>query len=94
MSYYLITNVILVFTVSDLNAVTRSIDLMSQMLAPTAVGMVMTYASLLTGALTIAGWNLFSIFIEYSLLVRVYRLVPRLAHKGGINPPIGKDGMI
>ncbi len=55
------------------------------MLAPTCVGLLMELASLLVGSLFIAGWNVVSVFFEYGLLLRVYKLVPRLAYKEGID---------
>ena len=66
---------------SDLNALTRSLDLTCKVLSPTVAGFIMTYASLFISAVFIAIWNIVSVFIEYGLLLHVYRLVPRLAVK-------------
>ncbi len=63
----------------------QSIDLGCKVLAPTAVGQVMTFASLFVGSVVIAGWNVVSFILEYSLLRRVYKLVPRLGYKEGVN---------
>ena len=67
-----------------MNAVTRSLDLGSKVLAPALVGLIMSVVSLMAGALFIAGWNVISVVVEYSLLLRVYKLVPRLAYKEGV----------
>ena len=75
----IVYSVILYF--SDLNARMRAIDLLCSLLAPLTVGLIMSYTSLLVSAIVIAGWNVFSVVVEYSLLSRVYRLVPRLAVK-------------
>ncbi len=68
-----------------MNAVTRSLDLSCKVLAPTCVGLLIELASLLVGAVFIASWNLVSVFWEYALLLRVYRLVPRLSYKEGVD---------
>lgn len=67
--------------VTDLNAMTRGIELCLKILASTTVGLIMTYVSILASAVLIAVWNIVSVFIEYSLLYKVYRLVPALAIK-------------
>ncbi len=59
----------------------RRIDLLCAILAPVAVGLIMTYASNVAGIIFICGWNVLSFFAEYHLLHRVYRSVPRLAVK-------------
>ena len=66
---------------------------MCKALSPMLVGQVMTYGSRLLGAIFIASWNIFSVVVEYLLLLRVYRLVPSLAHKEGLDQP-GKIGFI
>mgnify|MGYP003573967192 CR=1 FL=1 len=68
-------------TLANLNAVIRAIDLLAKVLAPTCVGLVMTYASLMTSAIVIASWNAVSVFLEYGMLLIVYRRVPALADK-------------
>ena len=79
---WLFKGVFLLVFVPGLNAVTRAIDLLSKVLSPTIVGQIMTYGSLVLGAVVIAVWNVASLFVEYTLLCRIYRLVPRLASKG------------
>ncbi len=66
---------------SDLNAVTRALDLLSKVLAPLCFGVILSAISLAAGAVFIAAWNVASVVLEYALLIRVYRLVPRLAFK-------------
>ena len=64
---------------------TRSLDLCSKVMAPALCGLIMSVASLMAGALFIAGWNVVSVVVEYLLLQRVYTLVPRLAYKEGVS---------
>lgn len=64
-----------------LNATTRAIDLVSKALSPLVVAQIMTFGSRLIGAIFIAVWNVVSVWLEYALLMRVYRLVPRLKFK-------------
>ena len=66
---------------ADLNAVARAIDLTAKILAPACVGLVMSHASLLISAVVIAVWNVVSVFMEYAMLMVVYRKVPELAKK-------------
>ena len=65
----------------DLNAVIRSIDLSCKILAPAVCGFIMHYSSMFISALVIVGWNIVSVFLEYGLLAKVYRMVPELAVK-------------
>ena len=44
----------------------------------------MVATSLKVSAMMIAGWNIVSMFLEYGLLSKVYKMVPRLATKGEI----------
>ncbi|XP_013389675.1 solute carrier family 40 member 1 [Lingula anatina] len=72
---------------ASLNATVRRIDLTTAILAPAAVGQIMTYSETGTlpahvvGAIFIACWNVVSMFLEYGLLYSVYRKVPELAVK-------------
>ena len=50
-------------------------------MAPTVAGIIMSYSHIIA-AIFIAVWNLVSVFCEYALLRRVYKLVPELAVKG------------
>ncbi|XP_066301941.1 solute carrier family 40 member 1-like [Branchiostoma lanceolatum] len=66
---------------AKLNAAMRRIDLCSKILAPVVVAQIMTFVSMLVGAVFIAGWNMVSMVIEYYLYHRVYVSVPALAVK-------------
>jgi len=68
-------------SITDLNAVTRAIDLSCKILAPTVAGLIMSYSHVIA-AIFIAVWNVVSVICEYALLRRVYKLVPKLAIKG------------
>jgi iron-regulated transporter 1 len=72
------------FHVSDLNAISRSIDLICKVLSPAVSGLIMTYVSMLASAIVLAVWNVVSVFIEYSILATVFRRVPDLATKRGL----------
>ena len=56
----------------------KSIDLITNIVAPIATGQIMTYASEDIGAIFIGGWNVVSLFVEYYLLWKVYSVVPAL----------------
>lgn len=62
----------------------RRIDQVTNILAPLAVGQVMTLASNVVGCGFILGWNLVSLIVEFFFLSRVYRIVPALS----VKPPI------
>uniref|UniRef100_A0A3B4Z5F5 Solute carrier family 40 member n=1 Tax=Seriola lalandi dorsalis TaxID=1841481 RepID=A0A3B4Z5F5_SERLL len=66
-----------------MNATMRRIDQVTNILAPLAVGQVMTLASNVVGCGFILGWNLVSLIVEFFFLSRVYRIVPALS----IKPP-------
>ena len=68
-------------TISDLNAFTRSIDLISNIVAPIMMGQIMTYGSKVIAGIVIIIWHLVAITAEYILLRRVYFLVPELSKK-------------
>lgn len=59
----------------------RRIDQVTNILAPLAVGQVMTLASNVVGCGFILGWNLVSLIVEFFFLSRVYRIVPALSVK-------------
>ncbi|CAH1789301.1 unnamed protein product [Owenia fusiformis] len=67
---------------ASLNAVTRAIDLTTNILAPVLTGQIMTYGSTVVSAIFIAGWNMLSLVIEVWLLWIVYKRYPELASKG------------
>lgn len=64
-----------------MNATMRRIDQVTNILAPLAVGQVMTLASNVVGCGFILGWNLVSLIVEFIFLSRVYRIVPELSVK-------------
>ncbi|XP_070588023.1 ferroportin [Erythrolamprus reginae] len=68
---------------ADMNATIRRIDQLTNILAPMAVGQIMTFGSPVIGCGFISGWNLISMCIEYTLLYKVYKKTPALAHKTG-----------
>ncbi|XP_077978181.1 solute carrier family 40 member 1-like [Glandiceps talaboti] len=68
-------------TLANLNATIRRIDLVINIVAPIVVGQIMTFASMFAGTVFIASWNLVSGFVEYYLLLMVYKRVPALAVK-------------
>ncbi|XP_073503939.1 ferroportin [Phyllobates terribilis] len=66
---------------ADMNATVRRIDQLTNILAPLAVGQIMTFGSPVIGCGFIAGWNLMSMCVEYFLLWKVYQKTPALANK-------------
>lgn len=64
-----------------MNATIRRIDQLTNILAPMAVGQIMTFGSPMIGCGFISGWNLMSMCVEYLLLWKVYQKTPTLAHK-------------
>ncbi|XP_029461857.1 solute carrier family 40 member 1 isoform X2 [Rhinatrema bivittatum] len=68
---------------ADMNATVRRIDQLTNILAPMAVGQIMTFGSPVIGCGFIAGWNLLSMCVEYLLLWKVYQKTPALAFKAG-----------
>ncbi|XP_075036119.1 ferroportin isoform X1 [Mixophyes fleayi] len=68
---------------ADMNATVRRIDQLTNILAPMAVGQIMTFGSPVIGCGFIAGWNLVSMCVEYLLLWKVYQKTPALAIKAG-----------
>ncbi|KAJ1186948.1 hypothetical protein NDU88_003727 [Pleurodeles waltl] len=68
---------------ADMNANVRRIDQLTNILAPMAVGQIMTFGSPVIGCGFIAGWNLVSMCVEYLLLWKVYQKTPALAIKAG-----------
>ena len=61
----------------------RRIDLIVNIVAPIAVGAILS-VSLLIGGIFIAAWNAVSMAVEYWNLYRVYTNLPELAIKGGV----------
>lgn len=68
---------------TDMNATVRIIDQLTNILAPMLVGQIMSFGSHFIGCGFIAGWNLCSMCVEYTLLWKVYQKTPALAIKAG-----------
>lgn len=68
----------------DMNATIRRIDQLTNILAPMAVGQIMTFGSPVIGCGFISGWNLVSMCVEYFLLWKVYQKTPALAVKAAL----------
>ncbi|XP_074071615.1 ferroportin [Macrotis lagotis] len=66
---------------AGMNATIRRIDQLTNILAPMAVGQIMTFGSPVIGCGFISGWNLVSMCVEYFLLWKVYQKTPALALK-------------
>ncbi|XP_041102705.1 solute carrier family 40 member 1 [Polyodon spathula] len=66
---------------AEMNATMRRIDQVTNILAPLAVGQVMTLASNVVGCGFILGWNLVSLIVEFIFLSRVYKIIPALSMK-------------
>lgn len=50
----------------------RTVDLSTEVFAPVIVGAIMTGFGLAVGGAAIAGWNVASLVVEYSLLHHLY----------------------
>nr|XP_031307644.1 solute carrier family 40 member 1 isoform X1 [Camelus dromedarius]XP_031307645.1 solute carrier family 40 member 1 isoform X1 [Camelus dromedarius] len=72
------------FKKGNMNATIRRIDQLTNILAPMAVGQIMTYGSAVIGCGFISGWNLVSMCVEYFLLWKVYQKTPALAVKAAL----------
>ncbi|KAK2496913.1 hypothetical protein MC885_000165 [Smutsia gigantea] len=68
----------------NMNATIRRIDQLTNILAPMAVGQIMTFGSAVIGCGFISGWNLVSMCVEYFLLWKVYQKTPALAVKAAL----------
>ncbi|KAG7469719.1 hypothetical protein MATL_G00131800 [Megalops atlanticus] len=78
---------------AGMNATMRRIDQVTNILAPLAVGQVMTLASNVVGCGFILGWNLVSLIVEFIFLSRVYRIVPELSVKPQVDDGDDQDSM-
>ncbi|CAI9556870.1 unnamed protein product [Staurois parvus] len=66
---------------ADMNATMRRIDQLTNILAPMAVGQIVTFGSSVIGCAFIAAWNFASMCGEYLVLWKVYKETPALALK-------------
>ncbi|KAK3109153.1 hypothetical protein FSP39_024150 [Pinctada imbricata] len=64
-----------------MTATMRAIDLIAQVLTPLIIGQVIDVTEIGYGAVLVAGWNLFAIFIEIFVAWKVYISVPSLKSK-------------
>ncbi|KAJ8415857.1 hypothetical protein AAFF_G00404140 [Aldrovandia affinis] len=78
---------------AGMNATMRRIDQVTNILAPLAVGQVMTLASNVVGCGFILGWNLVSLIVEFIFLSRVYRIVPALSVKPQVDEGEDQDSL-
>jgi len=66
---------------AKMNSILRTIELVTYLLAPAAVGQLFTFSGFGTTGILIAGWNVGSMCLEYLLLALIYRKYPALAKK-------------
>ena len=66
---------------ATMNAVFRTINLTTLLIAPAFAGLIFDFASNLAIAVTIGTWNIVSVVAEYYLLVSIFKLFPDLANK-------------
>lgn len=65
-------------TLTQMNSVIRRIDLTCKLFAPVVSGFIISFASLKASAVTLACWNMVSLWLQYWLLVSVFRGIPAL----------------
>ncbi|MED6170870.1 Solute carrier 40 member 2 [Stylosanthes scabra] len=63
---------------TNMNSVTRRIDLTCKLLAPVVTGFIISFVSLKASAITLAVWNIVSVWVEYWLFSSVYNGIPAL----------------
>ncbi|CAJ2656118.1 unnamed protein product [Trifolium pratense] len=63
---------------TEMNSVTRRIDLTCKLLAPVITGFIISFVSLKASAITLALWNGVSVWVEYWLFTSVYNGIPAL----------------
>jgi len=61
-----------------LNTIFQTIDLACKTMAPIFVGLVIDLTSITTTAIAIAGWNIISAFLEYILILMIFKDYPTL----------------
>ncbi|XP_019434548.1 PREDICTED: solute carrier family 40 member 1-like [Lupinus angustifolius] len=65
-------------SLTRMNSVTRRIDLSCKLLAPVITGFIISFVSLKASAITLALWNIISVWVEYWLFTSVYSGIPAL----------------
>lgn len=63
---------------TNMNSMIRRIDLTCKLFAPVVSGFIISFVSLTASAMTLALWNIFSICLQYWLLMSVYNGIPAL----------------
>ena len=63
---------------TNMNSVIRRIDLFCKLCAPVLTGFIISFVSLKASALTLALWNVISVWVEYWLFISVYNGIPAL----------------
>jgi len=66
---------------ASMNAVFRTIDLLTLMLSPIVGGLLFDFVGYSFAAIFIGCWNVVSVIVEYLLLILIYRDFPELARK-------------
>ncbi|KAK1437160.1 hypothetical protein QVD17_02946 [Tagetes erecta] len=66
---------------TKLNSIIRRIDLISSLFAPVVAGLIITFASMVASAVSLAIWNILSVFLQYWLLNSVYKGIPALSER-------------
>ncbi|KAK1412444.1 hypothetical protein QVD17_33704 [Tagetes erecta] len=64
---------------TKLNSTIRRIDLISNLFAPVVTGFIISFASMIASAVSLAIWNILSVFLQYWLLNSVYKGIPALS---------------
>jgi len=68
---------------AGMNSACRSIDLMTNVIAPVVVGQMLYFLSQIITAIALATWNVVSFAVEIFLLWKIYEEYPNLAVKAG-----------
>merc|ERR1711962_375923 len=66
---------------AKLNSIFRTIDLSCLTLAPVLAGLMFSYVNYVVAAVVIGAWNIFSVILEYRLLLSIYLDYPELSGK-------------
>ncbi|XP_038883885.1 solute carrier family 40 member 2-like isoform X2 [Benincasa hispida] len=63
---------------TNINSTMRRIDLVCKLLSPVISGFIISFISLKASAVTLAVWNIISVWLEYWLFTSVYNGIPAL----------------
>ncbi|XP_020578242.1 solute carrier family 40 member 1-like isoform X3 [Phalaenopsis equestris] len=64
---------------AEMNSTVRRIDLICKLFAPVLTGFIISFVSLVASAVTLALWNVLSVWLEYWLWITVYHGFPALS---------------